>query len=296
MHAILCPLCQADHTAPIRQRRYRGLLVTTVICRGCGLVYHNPVIDDLDRQDLNISSRQWHTDAVSNPRQDRKQERRWQLQWPLLEPAFQPGSRVLEIGGGLGGVGGRLKARGGEVWGVEPDPEQAAYARDRWGLTMWAARFEEVDFAGKQFDLILASHVIEHFPEPLAFLAKTRTLAAPEARLFLETPNILAPKVSFRRLFSLPHNFYLSPRTLSWLLSKSGWEVETLKVWRRDAFQVLARPAAARNPAVAPDSFPEVRQAIARHRYLYYAKLLFLWRKMPWWQKHWMYTQDPRFP
>jgi hypothetical protein len=30
-------------------------------------------------------------------------------------------------------------------------------------------------------------------------------------------------------------------------------------------------------------------QALNRHRYLYYLKLLFIWRKLPWWQKHWMY-------
>ncbi len=295
MHAILCPLCLADHTLPIRQQRLRGLAVTTVICRGCGLVYHNPVIDDQDRQSLDISARKWHTDATLNPRQIRKQERRWRLQWPVVREAFQPGIKVLEIGGGLGGVGGRLKAKGAAVWGVEPDPEQAAYARDHWGLDMQAARFEDVDFPGHQFDLILASHVIEHFTEPLAFLEKARALVAPEGKLFLETPNILAPKVSYRRLFSLPHNFYFSPRTLGWLLAKAGWEVERLKVWRRDAFQVLARPAAPRQPALNAASWAEVRRALARHRYLYYAKLLFLWRKLPWWQEHWMYTEDPHY-
>jgi hypothetical protein len=33
----------------------------------------------------------------------------------------------------------------------------------------------------------------------------------------------------------------------------------------------------------------QVVQAINHHRYLYYLKLLFVWRKMPWWQKYWMY-------
>jgi 2-polyprenyl-3-methyl-5-hydroxy-6-metoxy-1,4-benzoquinol methylase len=294
MKTILCPLCEVNHSRVVNERRDRGLWVTTVACLSCGLVYHNPVIEDQDRKELAISPRQWHTGTALNARQLRKLERRWSLQWPLIQQVFQPRSLVLEIGCGLGLAGGRLKSLGGEVWGVEPDPEQAAFARDYWGLTIFPVPFERVDLSGERFDLILASHVIEHFPDPLAFLFKARTLAHPETRLFLETPNILAPKVSFRRLFSLAHNFYFSPQTLSWLLEKAGWRVCQLRVWRRDSFQLLAQASAPRSPEVPPEA-NESLKAIARHRYLYYLKLLFIWRKIPWWQKYWMYTPDRRY-
>jgi len=295
MKSILCPLCEINNSRLVNQRREKGLWVTTVACLGCGLVYHNPVIEDQDRKDLAISQRQWHTGTALNARQLRKLERRWSLQWPLIQPVFQPRSRVLEIGCGLGWAGGRLTSLGGQVWGVEPDPEQAAFARDHWGLTVFPVPFERVDLAGERFDLILASHVIEHFPDPLAFLLKARTLAHSDTRLFLETPNILAPKVSFRRLFSVAHNFYFSPRTLSWLLAKAGWQVARLRVFRRDSFQVLAQASAPRNLEVPPGASLEPLKAMARHRYLYYLKLLFIWRKIPWWQKYWMYTPDPRY-
>ena len=293
MHNSLCPLCERDHTSLVARGRERGLTITTVACRDCGLVYHNPVIEDGDRLQAAVSHRQWHTGAAGLPRQLRKLEKRWALQWPLIRPLIQPGSRVLEIGCGLGLVGGRLKSRGAQVWAVEPDPEQAAYARDHYGLEVVPLHFEDVSFEDKQFDLILASHVIEHFPEPLAFLHQARTYAHPETRLFLETPNVLAPKVSFRRMFSPAHNFYFAPQTLNWLLAKAGWQEEKLQVWRRDAFQVLARPGVPQSPAVDPRVARQVMGAIARHRYSYYLKLLFIWRKMPWWQKYWMYQPRP---
>ena len=214
MRNILCPLCEHDHTSLVAQRRERGLTITTVGCRDCGLVYHNPVIEDQDRLELAVSHRQWHTGDAGLPRQLRKLEKRWNLQWPMIQPVFQPGCRVLEVGCGLGLVGARLKSLGARVWAVEPDPEQAAYARDHHGLTVFSGRFEEAAFEAAPFDLILASHVIEHFPEPLAFLRRARTCAHPETWLFLETPNILAPKVSFRRMFSPAHNFYFAPQTL----------------------------------------------------------------------------------
>jgi 2-polyprenyl-3-methyl-5-hydroxy-6-metoxy-1,4-benzoquinol methylase len=289
MHNILCPLCERDNTSPVARRRELGLTVTTVACRQCGLVYHNPVIEDRDRANLAVSHRRWHTGEGDLSRQLRRLEKRWRLQWPLIESIFQPGWRVLEIGCGLGLVGGRLKDLGAQVWAVEPDPQQAAYARDHYGLEAVPLPFEDVSFGHQQFDLILASHVIEHFPEPLAFLRQARTYAHPDTWLFLETPNVMAAKVSSRRMFSPAHNFYFAPQTLVWLLAKAGWREEKLVVWRRDAFQVLARPGVTQQPGTDPRMARQVQRAIARHGYMYYLKLLFIWRKIPWWQKYWMY-------
>ncbi len=293
MQNILCPICDQDDTFPVAQRRQQGLSIITVGCRRCGLVYHNPVIEDQDRVSAAVSSRKWHTGDADSSRQQRKLLKRWNLQWPFIQPVFQPGFRVLEIGCGLGLTGGKLKSLGAEVWAVEPDPDQAAYARGHYGLEVVPLHFEDVSFEGQQFDLILASHVIEHFPDPLACLRQLRSYAGPDTRLFLETPNILAPKVSFRRLFSPAHNFYFAPPNLSWLLARAGWQVDRLRIWRRDAFQVLARPAPPQAPVVNPRVALDVRRAIHRHRYLYYLKLLFIWRKIPWWQTHWMYQEQP---
>jgi 2-polyprenyl-3-methyl-5-hydroxy-6-metoxy-1,4-benzoquinol methylase len=269
--------------------------VTTVLCLECGLVYHNPLIEDRDRQAADASFQKWHTDATPSNRHLRKLTARWARQWPLVSRVFQPGCRVLEVGSGLGVGAARLKSQGAHVVGVEPDPEQAAYAKKRWGLDILQSRFEDVDLEGEQFDLIFSSHVIEHFPDPLGFLVKIRTLVHEKTALFLETPNIIAPKVSPVRLFSLPHNFYFSPQTLTLLLKKAGWQVTNIRVFRRDVFQVLALPCSPGQPEISVQAAREVERALKRHRYLYYLKLLFLWRRFPWWQKYWMYSIDPRY-
>lgn len=294
MKTIFCPLCEVDRTDLVSRQRRQGLTVTTVVCLECGLVYHNPVIEDSDRQAAQATFQQWHTDARPNSRYLRKLEARWARQWPLVGSVFAPGCRVLEIGSGLGVVSAHLKRLGAKVLSVEPDAAQAAYARKHWGLTVFQARFEDVDLAGEQFDLILSSHAIEHFQDPLSFLTRVRALAHPGTWLFLETPNILAPKVSPARLFSLAHNFYFSPQSLSLLLAKAGWQPSRQRVFRRDAFQLLAQPDSPRQPAIPPQAAQTVKRALNRHRYLYYLKLLFVWRKIPWWQTHWMYGDDPR--
>ncbi len=288
MPAILCPLCHSKDSVPVWQKKYASLLVSTVLCRSCGLVFHNPVVEDADRQKLGLTHRQLHTNEPISPRQLRRVRRRVARQIDFLQTLIRPHWRVLEIGCGLGTLTQWLSRRGGIVVGVEPDRQQSDYAGQRYGVEVINARFEEIAFH-QEFDFFAASHVIEHFPDPLGFLSKIRSLAAPQALLFLETPNILAPKVGPRRVFSLPHNFYFSPQTLRAMLAKTGWRVEKTRVFRRDSFLVLARAVQPFDNITDPDHARLVLQAISRHRLTYYLSLSFLWRKIRPWRQKWMY-------
>jgi 2-polyprenyl-3-methyl-5-hydroxy-6-metoxy-1,4-benzoquinol methylase len=297
MRTIVCPLCQGTAFLPLGQKVYDGLQVTTVLCRSCGLVFHNPVVQDTDRQKLGLTHRQLHTNETINRRQQRRVQRRVDKQIDFLQSVIQPNWRTLEIGCGLGLLSHWLSRQGCTVVGIEPDRQQAEYVSQRYGFEVINSRFEETDLP-QGFDFFAASHVIEHFPEPLAFLEKIRSLAAPQARLFLETPNILAAKVGPSRVFSLAHNFYFSPQTLSASLTKTGWHVEQTRIFRRDSFLILARADQPRE--LSPDRFHarEVWRAIRRHRVRYYLHLTFLWRKIPLWRRLWMYryTDHPDSP
>jgi 2-polyprenyl-3-methyl-5-hydroxy-6-metoxy-1,4-benzoquinol methylase len=281
-------LCQSNAFLPVNRQVHGGLTVATVLCRSCGLVFHNPVVEDADRVKLGLSHRQLHTNEPISRRQLRRVQRRVRLQLDFLQPFIQPHWQTLEIGCGLGLLSHWLRQQGCLVTGLEPDPQQTEYARQHFGLNVINSRFETADLP-PGFDFFAASHVIEHFPEPLAFLAKIRSLAAPDARLFLETPNILAPKVGPRRVFSLAHNFYFSVPTLSAALALTGWQLEKTRIYRRDSFLVLARAALPRRQAPNPAHAQEVWQAIRRHRLAYYLTCSFLLRKIPLWRRSWMY-------
>lgn len=288
MRLISCPLCHDLTFREIWKKQFAHLRVVTVLCPTCGLVYHNPVLEDSDRRELGLSHRELHTMATFSSRHLRRVEKRLEHQIPFLATLVRPGWRTLEVGCGLGYLSAWLKCQGCLPLGVEPDPQQAEFARTRFGLEIWNDRFEEVRFE-QQFDFFVSSHVIEHFPEPLLFLQRLREMAAPAAYLFLETPNILAPKVGPGRVFSLAHNFYFSPTTLAASLTQTGWQVLKIRVFQRDSFLILAQ-AAAGQPLLPPRHHArEVWQAIRRHRRRYYLQLQFLWRKIPLWQRLWMY-------
>jgi 2-polyprenyl-3-methyl-5-hydroxy-6-metoxy-1,4-benzoquinol methylase len=288
MRQISCPLCLNQVGRPVWQKNYGHLTVTTVLCPGCGLVYHNPVVEDSDRVDLGLSHRELHTAAAIRRRNLKRVAQRVARQTAFLEAVVQPGWRTLEIGCGLGLLSHWLSRRGCCAVGIEPDRQQAAFVQENYGLTIINRRFEEATIA-PEFDFFASSHVIEHLPAPLDFLQRLRDLAAPGALLFLETPNILAPKVGPTRVFSLAHNFYFSPATLSAALAQTGWQVVRTRIFYRDSFMVLARAASVQELALESRHAAEVSQAITRHRTDYYLHFLFLWRKLPLWRRWWMY-------
>ncbi len=288
MRKIACPLCQNDAGRPVRQRIYHHLTVTTVLCPTCGLVYHNPILEDSDRQALGLSHRELHTNEAIRPRTLQRVRQRLARQAAFLEHVVQPGWQTLEIGCGLGLFSDWLNRHGCVAVGVEPDRQQAEFARAQFGLEIIQSRFEDA-VIDRTCNFLASSHVIEHVPEPRAFLSRLRALAAPGGLLFLETPNILAPKVSPRRVFSLAHNFYFSPPTLTAMLAQTGWQVVKTRVFYQDSFMVLARAAHVHDIRPDPQHAEEVWQSIVRHRTAYYLRLMFLWRKIPLWRRLRMY-------
>ncbi len=85
MRTILCPLCSSTVSVPVWRQDYDPLTVTTVLCRSCGLVYHNPVVEDEDRQKLGLTHRQLHTNEPISPRQLRRVQRRVDQQIDFLQ-------------------------------------------------------------------------------------------------------------------------------------------------------------------------------------------------------------------
>jgi SAM-dependent methyltransferase len=299
-----CPICETgvQHTIPYFGRT--TLPVRPVICKSCGLVFINPMYANTEKEASAPSPRALHRPVRCGRPVQRAHERELRAARRfagLVRPHLKPGDRVLDIGCGDGALVRTLQESSAVPMGIDLDPEGAQFVERTYGIPVVVAPFETCDLAEGQFDAIVATHVIEHVFEPVEAMQKIRRLLKPEGLVVLETPNILRPKVGFRRMFSVPHNYYFSPRTLCLALRRAGFDPLTLWEYYRDSFVVAARAAGGQDALPMAqgdfqtsevsetsevcrwhgDAWEEVAQRILSHDFRYKASLQFLWRKIP---------------
>jgi SAM-dependent methyltransferase len=103
------------------------------------------------------------------------------------------GARVLDAGCGEGYGAALLAEAAAHVLGVDRAEAIAVAARRRHPrLEFRAFDLARLDALEERFDLVVSFQVIEHLPEPEAFLAALAARTAPGGTLVVTTPNRLA--------------------------------------------------------------------------------------------------------
>lgn len=199
-----------------------------------------------------------------------------------LRPYIGPGKRLLDVGCGDGSFMHLASQCGLQVTGIDLDPQAAVIARDLYGLPVITGTIDALNSNSNKFDIISVAHTLEHIPDPREFLEGLSRLLKPDGILFVEVPNIMRPKASYHRLFSLQHHYYFCPETLAAMLARSGFRPTGSRCFFRDSFQVIAVP----DHSVDPQLFQGIdwRKAAAvirTHRWVYKLSLQFIWRKIP---------------
>jgi SAM-dependent methyltransferase len=146
--------------------------------------------------------------------------------------AAQP--RVLDAGCATGALLEKLRDRGWDTTGVEISPA-AEYARKKRALDVRSLPLEENRFPGAGFDMVLASHLIEHLNDPLSFVREVYRILAPGGYFIVTTPNIDGFQARlFRsrwRSAIFDHLYLFSIKTLSRLLTDQGFVIERVRTW-----------------------------------------------------------------
>lgn len=154
-----------------------------------------------------------------------------------MEKRLQARGRLalLDIGCATGALLERLRERGWAVQGVEICAPSAEYARQARGLDVRSLPLEENRFPPESFELVHASHLIEHLNSPGAFVREVHRILVPQGYCILITPNIAGFQA---RLFKsrwrsaiFDHLYLFSIKTLSRLLTQSGFRIEQIVTW-----------------------------------------------------------------
>ena len=155
-------------------------------------------------------------------------EKRRRASW-LLEWSGVRTGRILDVGCMFGFLLDEARRAGLETHGIELSPGPAEAARAK-GHDVFVGTIEAFAAAhpGLKFDAIFAQLVLEHIPDPHAFLRAAHDLLVPGGRIVICVPNFEARlrKVTPNAWgwYQVPvHLHHFSPRALQLLLNDTGF-------------------------------------------------------------------------
>ena len=265
--SIACPLCggseysvvlpsrQPANLTAFRASSDEKLMEQLVRCRGCGLVYVNPRIDEA----LLVESYASAVDPqfiAQNPERIRTFSRL--LEKTLPRPA--DGARLLDVGCAGGAFLVAARDYGFTVTGVEPSHWLTESGRTQYGLDIRQGVLTAGMFPEASFDVITLWDVIEHVAQPAELLATIHRLLKPEGRLLVNYPDYgswMARMLGQRWPFLLSvHLLYYTRATMTQQLQRSGFtplrikpHFQALKLGyilkRMEPYLALSRPVRA---------------------------------------------------
>ncbi len=188
--AVPCPYCGSQERR-LYERFGWNLRFTYVTCLGCGLVYQSP--RPVYGAETLQSYENYHSIHDFQAATD-EQKKSWvaSLQ-PVVDEILTFDSRrtgLLDVGSNTGLFLRAAKPHFARVAGVEIGTKMRAMVEKDLGVKVFA------DYATlpreERFSCIHMSHVIEHIPNPSAWLTKARELLIPGGLLVIAVPNILS--------------------------------------------------------------------------------------------------------
>lgn len=209
---VACPVCGSQKRS-LHERFGDRRQYSYQLCLSCHLVYLSPrpkydqeFVRDAYEYYADEDDRYEHTleflestsaDAVAESAEIRS-----------FDPA---GTALLDVGCAMGNflLGARKNYK--NVYGLEVSRRMAAFVTKTLGVEVYTTPFEDLS-TDVRFSCVYMSHVIEHIPDPNAWLRKAQTLLADNGIVVLNVPN----------MFSLDRRVKLFLKRLG--LRKGVWE------------------------------------------------------------------------
>jgi len=146
-------------------------------------------------------------------------------------------SKVFELGCGNGSFTSQINKEGFDVTGVDPSPVAIQQAKQNHSSLSFYMGSSEEELALKYgtFSIVVSLEVIEHVFSPYDFVTCIYQLLEPGGRAIISTPfhgywkNLAIALFGkfdqhFTALWEVGHIKFFSPKTLSTLLNKTGYD------------------------------------------------------------------------
>jgi SAM-dependent methyltransferase len=259
---LRCPVCQERRrNAPLLEvpSLADASLLTLYACSACGSKFFDPpgirdFSDILGKGEYFWKS---YVEVVAGI---------WEMYWPAACSSQKPAANLLDVGCGFGFTVDAWRRLRGEAFGVEL-AEYGRIGAEQLRLPIYSDYLQNIPaLQAKRFDVVYASEVIEHVPDPREFAALLSRYVADDGVLCLTTPNAEfirekhAGSTLVAALFPGFHGFLISPEEMEKILLACGF----VHVIVRQFGERLIAWASQRPLDIAENS-PEVRAEYLRY-------------------------------
>ena len=244
MEHINCVICETDNSQHImsgRDYRYGTTdeIFRIVKCRSCGLHYVDPRPRKEDiqryypgdyRPRRTVVSKEYINKKIKKFRDKRKAgflKNPWYIDFPA-------GKKVLDIGCGAGELLLRLQERSCHPYGIDFDDFTSARLREIGNFDVRTCDIDSgTPFSNSYFDIVIMRHSLEHMFNPSRVLKEVNRITQEGGDLIIGILNIdsYVARITgiYWNILDIPrHLFHFSPETITRLLMKNGFAVDSI--------------------------------------------------------------------
>ncbi len=149
---------------------------------------------------------------------------------------------LLDVGSGLAVFPARMKAEGWSCTVLDPDRRAVAHARRRVGVRAVSGDYMIATRLGR-YDLVTFNKILEHVPNPLAMLRKSRDNLRSGGVVYVEVPDgeMAMHDGPGREEFFIEHRCVFSFASLALLARKSGFVARLIERLREPSGKYTLR-------------------------------------------------------
>lgn len=208
--------------------RYR-VRQDSVICKRCGLLQSRPRLSPESYRwfyESDFYRRLYNPDLMGGDVdrfRDVTHSRLYRFEFVRERANLAAIGSVLEIGCGAGWNLEPYHVAGKRVVGYDQGPTLVAFGRTQ-GLNLREGSVEDV--GDDTFDLIILSHVVEHFPDPIGTVQQVAGRLNPGGHIYIEVPD--ADEFALGGL-QTAHTYWFSKRTLVHYMARAGLKANEIR-------------------------------------------------------------------
>ena len=225
-----CHICYSEDFTCLSEKDRYGLKMSVVICEKCGLIQTNPRMDELSYNKFykneyrNIYES--GDDAIEKEFQKEVNRGNEIFEYIIKNSEIDLHDKfIVEIGTGAGGILKKFQDEGNRILGVDFGQKYIEFGLKN-NLNLKIGSIEIIEDEREKPDVVILSHVVEHFLEPIKMLTRVRKLIKEEGIVYIEVPGIKNLENSYEQDFlkylQNAHAFHFTLNTLKNCCKRSG--------------------------------------------------------------------------